>query len=216
MIKIKTQYFTSIFCNKKKRFFKTVFSITVRFTSQILYFNLSLDLLLSIILGKRVEIVVARWRMRTGDFLGNLLLNGLDRNLINVRWVRQNTWDDIADANCRTLLWLWSLRRLLAPTSRDLPEPWLVVDHLNLLSVSESFEDSHRLARTSVPLARSKVNESTLVSSTGDHINTINISPAAGDHRLLDATPANIVENAWDTQANAGFRVAVCDCVGRN
>ena len=60
MIKIKTQYFTSIFCNKKKRFFKTVFSITVRFTSQILYFNLSLDLLLSIILGKRVEIVIAR------------------------------------------------------------------------------------------------------------------------------------------------------------
>jgi len=162
-----------------------VFSITVRFTSQILYFNLSLDLLLSIILGKRVEIVVARWRMRTGDFLGNLLLNGLDRNLINVRWVRQNTWDDIADANSRTLLWLWSLRRLLAPTGGDLPEPWLVVDHLNLLSVSESFEDSHRLARTSVPLARSKVNESTLASSTGDHINTINISPAAGDHRCL-------------------------------
>ena len=154
--------------------------------------------------------------MRVGNFLGNLLLNGLDRNLINVGWVRQNTWEDITDANSGTLPWLWSLSRLLAPTGGDLPEPWLVVDHLNLLSVSESFEDGHRLARTSVPLARSKVDESTLVSSTGDHIHTINISPAAGDHRLLDAPPANVVENAWDTQANAGFRVAVCDCVGRN
>jgi len=55
------------------------------------------------------------------------------------------------------------------------------------------------------------VNESALETALRNHVDAFDIAPAAGNHDLLHSAPSNVIEDAWDANADTLGRVAVVD-----